>query len=233
MEEKLAMIEKLIEDIKTEEEIYKEKTRKRKEEELENWREKVREKDRKEKLKEERLEKQRLLSQRWAMKRWVTQFISDHQEQWDLERKEKEIEAQKELEDWEKMRRLEKIEVLKRKWKKNPQPEKETPKKHEKNENWSIWRKRECGEDLEAENNEIGGGGGSFPKAFPIPNIYSAPVKNLQEGDPPIGKERGALGVGTGPTPLPSSHKRIWSQNLGGAVAFHALMTSLCPQCHF
>ena len=24
-------------------------------------------------------------------------------------------------------------------------------------------------------------------------------------------------------------HKRIWTQNLGGAVAFHALMTSLCP----
>ena len=24
-------------------------------------------------------------------------------------------------------------------------------------------------------------------------------------------------------------HKRIWSQNLVGAVAFHALMTSLCP----
>ena len=24
-------------------------------------------------------------------------------------------------------------------------------------------------------------------------------------------------------------HKRIWRQNLGGAVAFHALMTSLCP----
>ena len=27
----------------------------------------------------------------------------------------------------------------------------------------------------------------------------------------------------------PLRHKRIWSQNLGGAVAFHALMTSLCP----
>ena len=35
--------------------------------------------------------------------------------------------------------------------------------------------------------------------AFPFLN--KAPSVNILEGDPPIGKERGALGVGTGPTP--------------------------------
>ena len=37
------------------------------------------------------------------------------------------------------------------------------------------------------EDSKIGGGGGSFPKAFPIP--ISAPPEVLQEGDPPKGKE--------------------------------------------
>ena len=30
---------------------------------------------------------------------------------------------------------------------------------------------------------------------------YKAPSVDIQEGDPPLGKERGTLGVGTGPTP--------------------------------
>ena len=32
---------------------------------------------------------------------------------------------------------------------------------------------------------------------------YKAPSVDIQEGDPPLGKERGTLGVGTGPTPPP------------------------------
>ena len=34
-----------------------------------------------------------------------------------------------------------------------------------------------------------------------FPSIIKAPSTNILEGDPPIGKERGALGVGTGPAP--------------------------------
>ena len=44
--------------------------------------------------------------------------------------------------------------------------------------------------------------GGSLFRAFPIPNKKLLFEIN-QEGDPPLGKERGALGVGTGPTPPP------------------------------
>ena len=106
----------------------------------------------------------------------------------------------------EKLRRLEKIEVLKRKWKKNDQQhEKETPEKHGKdekneNENWSIWRKRKC-EELEMEDNEIGGRGGSFPKAFPIPN--SAPPEVLQVGTHQKGRKGGPSGWVRAPPPSP------------------------------
>ena len=52
------------------------------------------------------------------------------------------------------------------------------------------------------------GGEGSPAGAFPFKNevptvSVKAPSVNFPEGDPPIGKERGTLGVGTGPTPPP------------------------------
>ena len=50
-------------------------------------------------------------------------------------------------------------------------------------------------EELENDNRK----GGGSPAAFPIPNKAPSVVK--LEGDPPLGMERGALGVGTGPTP--------------------------------
>ena len=51
------------------------------------------------------------------------------------------------------------------------------------------------------ENENVRGEGGSLV-AFPIP-INKAPSSVNQEGDPPLGMERGALGVGTGLPPLP------------------------------
>ena len=47
---------------------------------------------------------------------------------------------------------------------------------------WKIWRKKEIG--------EVKYGGGSSPEAFHIPSSNLPEV--IQEGDPPIGKERGA-----------------------------------------
>ena len=43
-------------------------------------------------------------------------------------------------------------------------------------------------------------GGGPPMGAFPFQKS-KAPSEDIQEGDPPLGKERGTLGVGTGPTP--------------------------------
>ena len=68
----------------------------------EEWRKKVKEKYIKENEKKEKLEKQKRLSNRWAVHRWVSEFINKHQNQWETERKEKELEIYKELENWNK-----------------------------------------------------------------------------------------------------------------------------------
>ena len=48
--------------------------------------------------------------------KWATGYITENQEEWQRERKEQEKEARKELEEWEKLKRFEKIESLRKKW---------------------------------------------------------------------------------------------------------------------
>ena len=149
LEEKLRMIEKIIEDLREEELKFEAEKSKRKEEELEEWRKKVREKNKREKNKAEKLEKARLLSQRWAMHRWVSEFILENQEKWEEEKKRQEEKVREELENWNKMKRFEKIEKLKKKWtiknqtETSKQQEEEIRKSINTEDTWSVWRKRE------------------------------------------------------------------------------------------
>ena len=148
------------------------------------------------------------------------------------------MEAEKELLEWEKLKRKEKIEKLQEKWIKRRQENKEKDK-----ENTEVWTKKEKvspevnnkrnkpwrkeSEDMgnlkeisqkEAEyatalivRERVAGGGspkGAFPFKSKVPTVpIKTPPGHIQEGDPPIGKERGTLGVGTGPTP-PSNATR-------------------------
>ena len=57
------------------------------------------------------------------MMKWVTEFIKTNQDKWEKERLEKQKEIEKELEDWNRSKRFEKIEKLKQKWKKNEHTE--------------------------------------------------------------------------------------------------------------
>ena len=49
---------------------------------------------------------------------WVTKFIDDHEEEWNRQREKKIEAANKELEEWKKLKRLEKIKILQAKWRK-------------------------------------------------------------------------------------------------------------------
>ena len=44
--------------------------------------------------------------------KWVTSFIKEREDSWETERNEKEKKAHEELENWNKMRRHDKIEYL-------------------------------------------------------------------------------------------------------------------------
>ena len=58
------------------------------------------------------------------MQKWVTKFIADHSDIWEKERIDKEKEVNKELEEWEKYKRFEKIKHLRQRWTSYPDPEK-------------------------------------------------------------------------------------------------------------
>ena len=106
----------MISELKKEEEKYNHE-KKLREEELEKEKRKKEEiKKRKDNEKKNRLEKQKMLGLRWGMLRWVTQYIKENEEDWEKELNKKIEKERKELEDWDKAKRFEKIEILKKKW---------------------------------------------------------------------------------------------------------------------
>ena len=90
---------------------------------------------------------QKKVNQRLEMLRWVTAFIEEHQEEWENVRKEREKIIEKELTDWNKAKRLEKIKKLKEKWSTPKSPTKtEIPSENQitspKNSKWVVWREK-------------------------------------------------------------------------------------------
>ena len=91
-----------------------------------------------------------------------------------------------------------KLEMKLQNLRKNPIKKKEEMTIGRKDEEAEDTREEATkGEEPENRGNFIMGGG---PQGV-FPSKQKAPSSNILEGDPPIGKERGALGVGTGPTP--------------------------------
>ena len=67
----------------------------------------------------ERKEKKRMLEERWAMIRWLTAYLDQNQERWNQERIERDKNEKQRAADWHKMRRFEKIRVIKEKQEEN------------------------------------------------------------------------------------------------------------------
>ena len=154
-----------------------------------------------------RMETKKKNEKHWEMMRWVTKFLKENSELW-KNRRDDELEHRRkreEIEEWMKKSDDEKIEKIKAEKTEKPKLTREEKIKmaRESSERWRNWRKMEREEeeteDMEG-NDELQKGGGP-PGAFLFQ--IKDPAIVLQAGDPPIGKERGALGVGTGPTPPP------------------------------
>ena len=122
----------MLNELKEEEEKYN-REKKLKEKELETEKKKKEEiKKRKDNEKKDRIEKQKMLGLRWGMLRWVTQYIKENEDEWEKELNEKIEKERKELEAWNKAKRFEKIEILKKKWRKETDSEQKTLE-HEEN----------------------------------------------------------------------------------------------------
>ena len=147
LEDKLEMIEKITREIKEEERKIEDERKKRQEVIKNEKRKKMEIKLKKENEKKERLEKSKMLGQRWAMAKWVTQFIKENQENWEKERIEKEKTERKNIEEWEKAKRMEKIQILQRKWRKKDEEDDAKEEKLDKEslcdgEKWKVWRQK-------------------------------------------------------------------------------------------
>ena len=61
----------------------------------------------------DRVAKKKMLEERWEMARWISTYISENEERWAKEKKEREQNEKKWREDWAKMTRFEKIREIK------------------------------------------------------------------------------------------------------------------------
>ena len=132
------MIEITLQEIRKEKEKLEQEKILRKEKLEKEWRKKVENKLRKENEKKEKLEKQKLLTQHWEMAKWITDFINRNQETWEIEKQEAEKLANKDLLEWDKARRLDKIRMLKEKWRKNNDKNNKLDKEIEKTTTTNI-----------------------------------------------------------------------------------------------
>ena len=144
MEERVRVINKILEEIREETERKKLKDMEEEKEKTAEWRKKVRAKDRKEAERKEKLELEKRIANHWAMINWVTDFIKENEEEWDLVRASKIEEANRELETWKKLKRLEKIKLLQNKWNRNNGKTENIVKENVVEETaWTVWRKKE------------------------------------------------------------------------------------------
>ena len=63
--------------------------------------------------KKERMLKKKKLEERWAMTRWISEYIDQNTERWKTEKQQRMKTEAERAEDWKKMKRFEKIEMLK------------------------------------------------------------------------------------------------------------------------
>ena len=98
-----------------------------------------------------------MINKRWDMLDWITNFMKENEEVWELERNEKIKEANRELREWEKLKRFEKIELLRKEWKEKDEIKIQiTEKKEDQKETWNVWRK-EKRNDIEVEKKKRNG----------------------------------------------------------------------------
>ena len=64
-------------------------------------------------MKDAKKVKAKMMKERWGMMNRVTAYISQNQEWWEMEKREREDERSRRMEEWDKMERYRKIKMLK------------------------------------------------------------------------------------------------------------------------
>ena len=115
MEDKISRLEVIIEKVKFEDrhrEIRREEAKKQRDRKRSEWMKKEEETRRLDEKKKERLLMKKRMEERWEMIRWVSQYIEANQENWEIEKRERDETRGEKIEQWEKAQRFQKIEIL-------------------------------------------------------------------------------------------------------------------------
>ena len=67
------------------------------------------EKKREEEMKKERMEKKRRMEEKLKIVRWLTSYIEENQERWEAQRREREDEYRRKINEWYKSERFRKM----------------------------------------------------------------------------------------------------------------------------
>ena len=86
------------------------------------------------------------MEERWELMRWITGFIEDNQEQWEIEKLERDQEWRSRIEYWDKSERFKKIAMIREREK-----EKKVTKKGDLGEEEWVWERWRRGETRETE----------------------------------------------------------------------------------
>ena len=138
-------IDKILEEIREEKRKYELEKKEQEDKILKEWRKKVSKKYKRENEKKDKLFKQKMLSYHCEMLKWITEFINNNQEEWEKKNEDQELYAMAELYKWNRMKRIQKIERIKKDWNKEKIEinEKEAPEIKVPVNAWSVLRTKE------------------------------------------------------------------------------------------
>ena len=68
-----------------------------------------------ENARKERMRVKKMMKERWEMIRWVTGYLSRNQERWEVEKRERDQERRRRLDEWDKEEGFRKISMLREK----------------------------------------------------------------------------------------------------------------------
>ena len=148
LEDKISEVRKISDEIKENDrklEIEKQERLERIEKEKAR---KAKQKLQKENDRIEKLEKHQQLIDKWGLLRWSTEHLNDKNENWQIEKLEIEQTIEKELLEWEKMKRFEKIAKLKEVLIMEREPNDKIGPSSQNSEKEKVWKMKETAEDV-------------------------------------------------------------------------------------
>ena len=78
--------------------------------------------------KNERVDRKRKMEERWEIVRWLTSYIGENSDRWETEKRERDLQLKRRLDEWDRERRFEKIKIIRKREKRRNEGENGDPR---------------------------------------------------------------------------------------------------------